>query len=188
MLKKIKACCFTGYRPNKFDFDFTPENPEYKQLENKLLNEITAASDAGCREFLCGMAWGFDILAGEAVTLLKKLRPRDNVKLIAVVPFLGQEKAWDNAWKKRYEKLLSAADRIVYIGREYTKWAFHQRNRYMVDNSDTVITFFDGKSGGTAATLRYATANNKKIVNLAAENENEQIYFAPYIVFDDEDI
>ena len=188
MSEKIKACSFTGYRPNKFDFPLSAVSPQYKEFENRLLSEITAASDGGCREYFCGMAWGFDILAGEAVILLKKMRPRDNIKLIAVVPFLGQEKSWDAEWQRRYSAVLSAADRVVYISQNYANWAYHKRNRYMVDNSDTVITFFDGKSGGTAATLRYAGEKGKRIINLAAEKKNEKIYFSPYIVFDDEDI
>ncbi len=188
MGEKYKSCCFTGYRPNKFDFEFVRENPQYKTLENRLLTEITAANDNGCREYFCGMAWGFDLMAGEVVALLKKLRPRDNIKLIAVVPFPGQEKSWDSEWQERYNDVMSSADRVVYISPNYTNWAYHKRNRYMVDNSDIVITFFDGKSGGTAATLKYANEKGKNIVNLAAQKADEQIYFSPYIVFDDEDI
>ncbi|MBR3960937.1 MAG: hypothetical protein IKK13_01850, partial [Clostridia bacterium] len=44
MSEKIKACSFTGYRPNKFDFPFSAVSPQYKEFENRLLSEITAAS------------------------------------------------------------------------------------------------------------------------------------------------
>ena len=186
MSDTIKACSFTGYRPDKFDFRFCEASPEYRDFENKLVEAVFEVSDEGYTDFFCGMAHGFDIVAGEAVELLKKARP-GKARLIAVIPFEKQANAWTEEWKKRYSDLLSLADRVVYISREYSKDCYHRRNRYMVDNSDTVITFFDGKSGGTAATLRYAKTKQKRIINIA-EIEDEQIYFSPYIICDDEDI
>lgn len=186
MSDNIKACSFTGYRPDKFDFVFSENSTEYRDFENKLVEAVFTANGDGYTDFYCGMAHGFDIVAGEAVELLKKARP-NKARLIAVVPFEKQANAWTDEWKKRYSKLLSSADRIVYISRDYSKECYHKRNRYMVDNSDTVITYFDGKSGGTAATLRYAKTQQKRIINIA-EIEDEQIYFSPYIICDDEDI
>ncbi len=183
-----KACSFTGYRPNKFDFDFTCENSRFMALENKLIETVFSMPKENCRDFYCGMAWGFDILAGETVVMLKKMCPNEKIRLIAVVPFEGQEKSWSTDWQQRYHRLLKAADRIVYISNNYTKDCYHKRNRYMVDNSDTVITFFDGKSGGTAATLRYAKTKQKQIINIAEVTDTESLYFSPYIICDDEDI
>ncbi len=185
MSETQKACSFTGYRPDKFSFNFSPETKEYREFENKLINAVFSVSDEGYTDFYCGMALGFDIVAGEIVTLLKEARK--NIRLISVVPFETQEKAWNPEWQSRYHALLKKADRIVYISKNYYKYCYHKRNRYMVDNSDTVITFFDGKSGGTAATLRYAKTKDKRIINIA-DIEDEQIYLSPYIICDDEDI
>lgn len=185
MFESVRACCFTGYRPDKFSFDFNPDTKEYHDFENKLLDAILSVCDEGYTDFYCGMALGFDIVAGEIVALLRKAKK--DIRLIAVVPFETQEKSWSEDWQKRYHSLLKAADRIVYISKNYFKDCYHKRNRYMVDNSDTVITFFDGVSGGTAATLRYAKGNDKRIINIT-EIEDEQIYFSPYIICDDEDI
>ncbi len=185
MSESQKSCSFTGYRPDKFEFDFNPDTKEYRDFENKLIKAIFSVSDEGYTDFYCGMALGFDIVAGEIVSLLKKAK--SNIRLIAVVPFEAQAKAWSGEWQSRYNALLKKADRIVYMSKNYYKDCYHKRNRYMVDNSDTVITFFDGKSGGTAATLRYAKVKDRRIINIA-EIEDEQIYFSPYIIFDDEDI
>ena len=186
MADTIKACSFTGYRPDKFSFPFCDSSPEYRDFENKLIEAVFEMSDEGCTDFYCGMAHGFDIVAGETVNLLKNARP-EKTRLTAVVPFEKQANAWGEEWKQRYSNLLSLADRVVYISREYSKDCYHRRNRYMVDNSEAVITFFDGKSGGTAATLRYAKLKDKRIINIA-EIEDEQLYFSPYIICDDEDI
>ena len=36
----------------------------------------------------------------------------------------------------------------------------------MVDNSDYVVTWFDGKRGGTENTLKYAAKKRRHIINL----------------------
>lgn len=187
MQKEIKACCFTGYRPNKFDFEYTPQNPKYKDFENKLIDAVFSAAEQGVHDFYCGMAWGFDITAGEAVVMLKKLKAGDNIRLIAVIPFEAQAASWSDEWQMRYAALLKAADRVVYISRDYDKSCYHRRNRYMVDNSDSVITFFDGKSGGTAATLHYAGQKGKEIINIAETNSVETLLYSPYVICDDEE-
>jgi uncharacterized phage-like protein YoqJ len=44
-----------------------------------------------------------------------------------------------------------------------------RRNRYMVDKADLLIACFDGQSGGTLNTLRYAVRKNVRIVHLGVE-------------------
>ena len=55
----------------------------------------------------------------------------------------------------------------------------------MVDNSKTVVTYFDGQRGGTANTLRYAASKKKRIINIA-EYDLEDIY-NEYPVYEIED-
>ena len=44
-----------------------------------------------------------------------------------------------------------------------------KRNRYMVDHADLIIACYDGKSGGTLNTLRYAIGRDIQIVHLPLE-------------------
>ena len=50
-----KSCCFTGYRPHKFGFEFSPENKEFVTLENKLIDAVFSLADEGCYKFYCGV-------------------------------------------------------------------------------------------------------------------------------------
>ncbi len=181
-----KACCFTGYRPHKFSFEFSRENPEFLKMENKLFDAVFSLPNEGCYTFYCGMAMGFDLLAGEAVVMLKKLYQKARVELVAVIPFEGQSDSWDDEWKARYNAVLRQADRLVYVSRNYTRGCYHKRNCYMVDNSDIVITWFDGQSGGTAYTLNYAARQDKKIVNLSENGVHDYYIESPYEVIYDE--
>ena len=185
-MTKIKSCCFTGYRPHKFGFEFSPENKEFVTLENKLIDAVFSLADEGCYKFYCGMAMGFDLLAAESVIMLKKLYKKARIELVAVIPFEKQSDAWDEHWKNRYQKVLRQADSVVYISREYKKGCYHTRNCYMVDNSEVVITWYDGQLGGTAATLNYAARKDKKIVNLSDSGVHEYIIDSPYdIVYEE---
>ncbi len=180
MLDFDNSCCFTGYRPDKFVFKFSKNDPLYAQFTNRLVTAISTKILDGCTIFYTGMAKGFDIEAAEYVEMIK--RRNKAVKLIAVVPFEGQENGWEEPWKTRYRELLPRCDDVVVLNDKYEKWAFAQRNRYMVDRSRYVITYFDGKPGGTANTLKYALKNTREIINIFDTDPlaEEKARFKPY--------
>jgi hypothetical protein len=46
-------------------------------------------------------------------------------------------------------------------------WVYHRRNEWMVDEGDTVISWWDGRpGGGTYAAIQYTNKVNKRHVNL----------------------
>jgi len=140
MKKTITSCCFTGYRPNKFPFELNQSNAEYIRFENKLTDAVFSLPDEGCHTFYCGMAMGFDIIAAETVLLLKKGIKNTEVRLICVIPFKGQEASFPPEWKERFNNILRNADEIIYLCEQYHKSCFQERNKYMIDNSDIVVT------------------------------------------------
>ena len=103
------------------------------------------------------MAYGTDIWAGNIVVRLKDRFP--DLKLIAAVPFPGFSDGWDDEWKAKYGKLLSAADLVQTIAAEYSEEAYQLRNQWMVDHSSKVIAVYDWKPGGTRNTINYARKN-----------------------------
>lgn len=159
-----KSCCFTGYRPEKFGFTFETDCREYHIFVRRLATAIADVVEKGCTVFYTGMAMGFDIAAAEHVALIKKLNK--NIKLIAVIPFKGQEKKWTDEWQRRYREVLSLCDEIVTLEPFYTRGAYAKRNRYMVDRSRFCITYFDGKKGGTDNTVKYALQRGRKVLNI----------------------
>ncbi len=180
-MKKEISCCFTGYRPHKFPFALNETSEQYRQMENRLYNAIFSMPEQGCCTFYCGMASGFDIIAGEIVLQLKELHKDKSIVLVAAVPFREQPKAFTSEWKRRYSALLSRADETVILSEEYHRACFAIRNNYMIDNSDVVITWFDGQSGGTAQAIKYARKKGKKIININEIYEEPNIPL-PYIL------
>ena len=164
MINIENSCCFTGYRPEKFPFPFESDCLEQREFLRRLNLAISEKIEKGCTVFYCGMAQGFDIVAGEQVSVFKMANK--NIRLIGVVPFRNMEKSWRGDWKKRYTELLAECDEVVVLNETYGKWVFDQRNRYMVDRSRHVLTYYDGKKGGTGNTVKYALKNGREVFNI----------------------
>ena len=174
MEEKTLSCCFTGYRPQKFPFPLDDSSEKYIEFENRLFDKIVELISCGCLTFYTGMAMGFDIIAAECVLTAAAAMPDYTVRLTCAVPFLEQAKKFPPDWKKRYDKILENSDGAVIISNDYYPRCFFDRNRFMVDNSDFVLTWFDGSAGGTKNTLNYAKSISRKIINLYTGCENER--------------
>ena len=74
----------------------------------------------GFRTFLSGMAVGFDLAAAEAVLELRERAP--GVRLVAAVPFRGQEMRFSPADRERFRRVLAEADSVEVLAP-----AYHQR-------------------------------------------------------------
>ncbi len=183
MNKLIKKACFTGYRPEKFGFKLTLKDEKYNTLITSLSKELIELIENGCTVFYCGMAEGFDIIAAECIIGLKK--KYKNIRLVSVLPFLDHSFSIKAEWKNRYNKIISKCDEVVYSATEYHVSDFQIRNKYMVDHSDCVITWYDGKKGGTRNTLKYAAEKEKTIINTNYDFTEEFAFTQNKIFFND---
>lgn len=159
-------CCFTGYRPSKMPFSMDRESEEYKRFENALIEEILKLINEGCLTFYSGMAMGFDIIAAETVLFLKNTYKDKNIELVCVLPFERQSDSFSNIWRQRYYDVLENCDRKIILSDEYFAGCYQKRNEFMVDNCDYVLTWYDGKAGGTRNTIDYAAKKQRHIINI----------------------
>ncbi len=169
----MKSCCFTGYRPEKTPFPYDEKNADYLRFENKLIEVLANSLADGYDTFYCGGAMGFDLLAAELLLIFRK---NNTFRLVMVLPFRAQAANFSPEWKERYKNVLSQADEIIYTSENYHNRCYAERNEYMVDRSERVIAFCDGKSGGTLNTLRYAKKKGLTIINVAEELKRELNY------------
>ena len=148
----MSVCCFTGHRV-------------LTDLDAALLDRVlTNLMRNGCRRFLCGMAKGFDIAAAESVINLKKSFPE--VELVACIPCEGQADRYNSCDRRRYCGVLQNCSQVVVLSENYYKGCMHARDRFMVDNSDIVLSYLRQKSGGTYYTVQYAEKKGLKIISL----------------------
>ena len=98
---KNRSVAFSGHRTYRGEAD-----EELRGIVVRLYNE-------GYRRFLCGMAWGFDLAAGEAVADLKQTY--SDVELIAVVPYEGFYRLFHAEDAEQYRRVADAADGVGYL-------------------------------------------------------------------------
>lgn len=103
----------------------------------------------GLKTFLTGMAEGFDMIGAE---ILFELRKSYNIKVIAIVPCLGQELGWKPSQQERYKRILSQCDDVIVLSDHYYKNCMNDRNKYMVDHSSVCIACWNGGPSGTGNT------------------------------------
>ena len=170
----MKACAFTGHRPSGFSFGLDESDVMCRGIICALRVQIKRLYNMGVKTFNTGCATGVDTWAAEIV-LDEKVRCKD-MRLIAAVPFKGQDEGWDPSEKRRYREILEGCDEVVTLGDKFYRGAFLKRDRYMVDNSDAVIAVYDenNHSSGTGYTVRYALKKNKTVVIIDPKNLDDK--------------
>lgn len=144
----IKNCAFTGHR--NLDESFSLE---------KLCETVQTLVERGVRNFFCGMARGFDLFAAEEV--VKQKEKNEKIRLVACVPYYGQEKGYSEEDKKRYVNILRKCDMRLTFCETYYKGCELVRDRYMADQADVLVAYLKKESGGTAYTVEYFQKKHK---------------------------
>lgn len=162
MRDKQKTAAFSGHRSFKTGGGLFAQSPE--QMRLRLLEILRALAKEGYTHFLCGMAEGFDIMAGEAVVALQK--EGAPLELVAVVPFPEQARGFSPELKARYDTLLAVAREVIIIKQHYSVDCFHARNDFLVANSSVLVCYYNGSGGGTQYTVRRAITAKSRILQL----------------------
>lgn len=165
MTNKENSLCFSGHRRERL-----PKNrKDMQKLKKRLYNEIDNAIKNGIYTFYFGACYGFDLMCADIVLkrrIIINLITPVKIKLIAVIPFENQSERWSNPDIQLYNNILKQCDRVITLNKDYKNGCYFERNRYMVDHSETLICYYNGGKGGTAYTVDYAKENNLKIINL----------------------
>lgn len=91
-----------------------------------------------------------------------------HIKLISAIPCAKQYEVWkDQRCIDEWHFIVENADVVHYVSEEpYTPWCLQKRNEWMVDNSDYIISVWDGTTGGTYNCIKYARKYDKNILNI----------------------
>lgn len=161
----MTTVCFTGHRPESL-YGYNPTSDGNFKVLDKLRDIIIDhIENKGVDTFITGMALGIDMWAARIVNKLKEDYP--HIKLHAAIPCDKQYKTWHQTSIDEWHMIVDYCDDVHYVSNEpYTNWCMQKRNEYMVDNADLVIAVWDGSSGGTCNTVKYAKKMNKSITRL----------------------
>lgn len=79
---------------------------------------------------------------------------------------VDQESCWPEHIQKQYHKILDKAKEVVIVSTgEFSKAKFQIRNKWIVDNSDEMLAYWNGENSGTGNCVRYAQQISKRITN-----------------------
>ncbi len=116
--------------------------------------------------FLTGGMGQFDDMGADAVRAAKRRHHEKRIILELVRPYMSNRMNTD----KEYYQVVY--DQIVIPEKADTahyKAAIQIRNRWMVDQSDTIIAYVYRDFGGAFASVGYAKRQGKHVINLAEE-------------------
>ena len=131
-----------------------------KEDEERLLQLINSLVKDAQVDFYFGSYGNFDSFAYKCAKKYKETHP--SAQLIMICPYI------DRWLELRRELFLEMYDATIYPEIEKTppKYAIAARNKWMVDNSDYIISYVWKQWGGAYKTLLYAHKQNKPYVNL----------------------
>lgn len=153
----MSVCCFTGHR-------VIPATSR-TFIEHQTARAVNQCILAGTETFLCGGAWGFDLLAASVVLRAKTAYPQ--VRLKMVLPCPEQADRWSAADRAVYHDVLARADETVYVADRYYRGCMQARNRAMIEESDACICYLTATTGGTAYTVNGCRKKGIPIFNVA---------------------
>lgn len=143
-----KTCCFTGHRT----IPHNQSNSIYETLKVEFVNLI----QTGYCYFGTGGALGFDTLAAKAILELRQVYL--HIKLILVLPCMGQTKDWSAKDIAVYEDIKNRCNKYTYTSEHYYSGCMHKR---------ICIAYLTEQHGGTAFTVDYAKKQNVRVINIA---------------------
>lgn len=162
MAARQETVCFSGYRPDKLPWGEDESDLRCAMLKERLYQAVCDACDEGFRHFICGMARGVDLYAGEAVLRARVKYP--DITLEAAIPCPTQPDSWPESERQRWQSLVDRCDFETMVQQQYSQGCMQRRNRYMVDHSARLIAVYDGQSGGTQQTVEYALRRELELV------------------------
>ena len=157
MTDKSKTACFSGHRV-LYEAKETVE----KSLETAIRQSISNGTDT----FIAGGAIGVDTIAAQVVIRLRGEYPYIRLVLALPCPSEYQTLKWTALQKEEYSEILKQADEVRVLSDSYTRGCMFKRNRYMVDNSGTLIYYLRTDSGGTKYTVDYAKQRGIVLIEL----------------------
>lgn len=142
------VCCFFGHSEVRVS------------IEEHLRSILVELIDEGVDSFLVGNQGGFD---GLVLHMLRKLQQEyPHISYRVVLAYMPGEKA-DRSYYDPLETLYPEGLESVH-----PRYAISWRNRWMINESDVVVTYITHSWGGAAQFAELAMRKKKQVINIAS--------------------
>ena len=129
------------------------EVPDRAQARVWLTDVCERLIEGGAAEFYLGGYGAFDRLCADVLHGLK--RRHAHIRLILVLPYLNGAMPAEGYDETVYPPLESVPKKLAIV----------RRNRWMVDQTDVVVSYVLHSWGGAAMMLEYAKQKKKRIIS-----------------------
>lgn len=145
-----------------------------QEIEEHLISVIKELTIGKRVELFFGGYGMFDDLAYRCCRKIAELGEDFSFKFIFVTPYITE-----NYLKNQVSIKHIVFDEVVYPPIEKTpyRFAITARNRWMVENSDTVITYVKKSSGGAYSAKHHAEKRGKMVINIVDKIEEKNRLF-----------
>lgn len=159
---------FTGHRPSRLG-GYDKRVGVNADVCTFLKSAIERLKAEGAEDFISGAALGVDQWAAEIVLEL-------GLNLTLALPFAGYGENWPLESRQHLEELKKKANRVVIVCEgEYKPHKNHERNKWMLDNSQVVVAVWDGGTeGGTASAIRGVKKAGKRVLRFNPMTKAEE--------------
>ncbi|MEE0946550.1 MAG: hypothetical protein U0M42_06985 [Acutalibacteraceae bacterium] len=114
-------------------------------------------------DFLVGRNGEFDQYVSSTVLRVRKNIRDDNSSLVLMLPYPTAEYINNQNY---FEDYYNDIEISYAASKTHPKSAIQIRNREMVDRADLIICYIKHNEGGAYKTVKYASKQNKPIINL----------------------
>ena len=149
------CCTFAGHR--------TILHAGIEREVRRHLEMLMEMDDEFC--FYTGGMGEFDRLCEKAVRNLKKQRPDKHIRLVLVEPYM---KSGLNEQRVLYDEIVIPEESCT----AHYKRAITLRNRWMVDNSQCLISYVFRDHGGAYEMLSYARRQSRRILMVCPDEKS----------------
>ena len=144
----IKRLAVTGYKPQELGI-FNDSHPGLAVIKKALKDRLLPLIEDGLEWVLVSGQLGVETWVIEVVWELQEAFP--NLQYGVMIPFLDQEKNWNEQKKLHYNDIMAKADFTTAItNRPYeAPWQFVEKNKFFVLHSDAFLILYDEEQDGS---------------------------------------
>lgn len=144
----MKSLYITGYRPHELGI-FNDKHPGVAIIKTALKNQLRLFLDDGLEWVIISGQQGVETWAAQVVLDLKEEYPE--LKYSIIMPFLEQEKNWNEHKQATYMHIVSNADFTTSVTkRPYeAPWQFIEKDKFIIDNTDATLLVYDEENEGS---------------------------------------
>lgn len=158
-INSTAACCIgTNNKINQIK-DLTINDTRLKDSIHKTLTNIV---NNGYKTFYCGLNSEFELMCLETISEMKN--NHSYLKIIGVLPCSIKKSNLYKNLSAENSNIIKHLNKIICMSDKKTSIeSLYERNKYMINNSSIIITYYNKNSNNLLETMNYAKSRNLQI-------------------------